>query len=151
MVNIAFASLMIGWQGRIDVIEFIIEQMHQNKVQPDPSTCHFVFSGYVNCGFHNAAMEALQVLSMRMLCEEVSTLEEKRSDFEDLILAEDSESESRILQFCEDSDENLAFTAALLQLRWCTIVGFPISWSLDRASGLENSQTNSNSRKQETA
>ncbi|ESR34481.1 hypothetical protein CICLE_v10004328mg [Citrus x clementina] len=138
-------------KGRIDVIEFIIEQMHQNKVQPDPSTCHFVFSGYVNCGFHNAAMEALQVLSMRMLCEEVSTLEEKRSDFEDLILAEDSESESRILQFCEDSDENLAFTAALLQLRWCTIVGFPISWSLDRASGLENSQTNSNSRKQETA
>lgn len=138
-------------KGRIDVIEFIIEQMHQNKVQPDPSTCHFVFSGYVNCGFHNSAMEALQVLSMRMLCEEVSTLEEKRSDFEDLILAEDSEAESRILQFCEDSNENLAFTAALLQLRWCTIVGFPISWSLDRASGLEDSQTNSNSRKQEIA
>lgn len=138
-------------KGRIDVIEFIVEQMHQNKVQPDSSTCHFVFSGYINCGFHNAAMEALQVLSMRMLCEEASTLEEKRSDFEDLILAEDSEAESRILQFCEDSDENLAFTAALLQLRWCNIVGFPISWSLDRAPGLADSQTNSYSPKQETA
>uniref|UniRef100_A0A5B7C0F4 Pentacotripeptide-repeat region of PRORP domain-containing protein n=1 Tax=Davidia involucrata TaxID=16924 RepID=A0A5B7C0F4_DAVIN len=114
-------------KGRIDVIEHVIERMHQEKIQPDPSTCGFVFSAYVDCGFVSTAMEALQVLSMRMISEEDSTLEEKRTEFEDdFILAEDLEAETRILELFKDTKENLA--VALLNLRWCATNGFPISW-----------------------
>ncbi|KAG2249067.1 hypothetical protein Bca52824_088695 [Brassica carinata] len=37
-------------KGMIDVIEYIVEQMHREKVNPDPSTCHFVFNCYVRKG-----------------------------------------------------------------------------------------------------
>ncbi|GAV63461.1 PPR domain-containing protein/PPR_2 domain-containing protein/PPR_3 domain-containing protein [Cephalotus follicularis] len=115
-------------KGRIDVIEFIVEQMHQERVQPDPSTCQYVFTAYVNCGFHNTAAEALQVLSLRMICEEDSSFQEQRKEFDDnSILAEDSETELRIVRVFKASDVNLA--TALLNLRWCAIVGFPVSWS----------------------
>ncbi|KAK4387867.1 Pentatricopeptide repeat-containing protein [Sesamum angolense] len=40
-------------KGRIYVIELIVEQMHQDKIQPDPSTCSHVFSAYANNGFHS--------------------------------------------------------------------------------------------------
>ncbi|XP_021902495.1 pentatricopeptide repeat-containing protein At1g76280 isoform X2 [Carica papaya] len=113
-------------KGRIDVIEFIVEQMHRDKVQPDPSTCECVFTAYVDQGFHSTAVEVLCVLSMRMLCKEASILQEKRTEFEDLILSEDLEAESRILQFFKDSEENLAI--AMLNLRWCATVGFQIYW-----------------------
>ncbi|XVF63548.1 hypothetical protein PTKIN_Ptkin09bG0095600 [Pterospermum kingtungense] len=117
-----------GEKGRIDIMEFIIVRMHQDKVQPDPSTCHHVFSAYVDRGFNNTAMEALQVLSMWMISDEDSKLEEKKIEFEDdFVLSEDLEAESRILQVFKDSDEYLA--VALLNLRWCAILGFPISWS----------------------
>ncbi|GKU98120.1 hypothetical protein SLEP1_g11162 [Rubroshorea leprosula] len=115
-------------KGRIDIIELIIELMHQEKVQPDPSTCCYVFSAYVDREFHSTAVEALQVLSMRMISEEDSTRQEIKMLFEDdFILSEDSEAELLILQFFKDSEENLA--AALLNLRWCAMLGFPISWS----------------------
>ena len=52
----------------------------------------------------------------------------KKREFEDdFVLSEDLEAESRILQVFKDYDEYLA--AALLNLRWCAILGFPISWS----------------------
>ena len=102
--------------------------MHQDKVRPDPSTCDYVFSAYVDRGFHNTAMEALQILSIWMISDEDSTLEEKNREFEDnFVLSEDSQAESRILQVFKDYDEHLA--AALLNLRWCAMLGFPISWS----------------------
>lgn len=147
IVSIDFASFMNIWQGRIDVVEFIIEQMHRNKVQPDPSTCLYVFSGYVDRGFHSTAMEALQVLSMRMLCEDEDSglLQDRRSEFEDLIHSEDVEAESQILQFFKDSGENLA--AALLHLRWCAIAGFPISWSLDQSQWAKRLSTNYDTRR----
>ncbi|KAL5778360.1 hypothetical protein ACOSP7_011286 [Xanthoceras sorbifolium] len=135
-------------KGRIDVIEFIIEQMHQQKIQPDPSTCNFVFTGYVDRGFHNTAVEALQVLSMRMLSEEEDTLQEKRTVFEDLIITEDSEPESKILQFFQDSDEILA--VALLNLRWCAILGFPVSWSPDQSQWARRLSANYNTRERTT-
>ncbi|XP_019054371.1 PREDICTED: pentatricopeptide repeat-containing protein At1g76280 isoform X2 [Nelumbo nucifera] len=113
-------------KGRIDMMESIVERMHQEKIQPDPSTCHYVFSAYVDRGFHSTAMEALQVLSMRMISEE-STLIEKRAEFEDdFVYNEDLETESRILKLFKGSEQNLA--AALLNLRWCAIVGYSISW-----------------------
>ncbi|KHF99794.1 hypothetical protein F383_16904 [Gossypium arboreum] len=113
---------------RIDIIEFIIERMHQDKVQPDPVTCNYVFSAYVDGGFHNTAMEALQVLSMWMISYEDMTLEEKKIEFEkDFVSSEDLQAESKILQVFKDYDEHLA--AALLNLRWCAILGFPVSWS----------------------
>ncbi|KAI5341768.1 hypothetical protein L3X38_009696 [Prunus dulcis] len=71
-------------------------------------------------------MEALQVLSMRMICEEDGSFPEKAEFEDDFIFAEDLEAESRIVQLFKDSVENLA--VALLNLRWCTVLGFPISW-----------------------
>ncbi|XP_042952109.1 pentatricopeptide repeat-containing protein At1g76280 isoform X4 [Carya illinoinensis] len=118
-------------RGRIDVIEFIVERMHQEKIQPDPSTCHYVFSAYVDQGFHSTAVEALQVLSMRMLSEEVGTHDEKTQIEDDFILAEDSEAESRILQLFMNSEENVA--VALLNLRWCAILGFSTCRSPDQS------------------
>ncbi|KAK8313553.1 hypothetical protein V6Z12_D01G115100, partial [Gossypium hirsutum] len=101
---------------RIDIIEFIIERMHQDKVQPDPVTCNYVFSAYVDGGFHNTAMEALQVLSMWMISYEDMTLEEKKIEFEkDFVSSEDLQAESKILQVFKDYDEHLA--AALFNLR----------------------------------
>ncbi|KAJ9189925.1 hypothetical protein P3X46_001173 [Hevea brasiliensis] len=115
-------------KGRIDVIELVAEQMHREKIEPDPSTCHYVFSAYAERHFHNTAMEALQVLSMRMICQEDHAFDEKKAEFEDdYILSEDEEAESRILEFFRGPDENIAF--ALLNLRYCAILGFPISWS----------------------
>ncbi|KAF2301496.1 hypothetical protein GH714_025140 [Hevea brasiliensis] len=115
-------------KGRIDVIELVAEQMHREKIEPDPSTCHYVFSAYAERHFHNTAMEALQVLSMRMICQEDHAFDEKKAEFEDdYILSEDEEAESRILEFFGGPDENIAF--ALLNLRYCAILGFPISWS----------------------
>ncbi|BBG96352.1 hypothetical protein Prudu_005134 [Prunus dulcis] len=101
----------------------------------DPATCHFVFSAYANSGFHSTAMEALQVLSMRMICEEDGSFPENAEFEDDFIFAEDLEAESRIVQLFKDSVENLA--VALLNLRWCTVLGFPISWSPNQAHGPE--------------
>ncbi|XP_012464880.1 pentatricopeptide repeat-containing protein At1g76280 isoform X1 [Gossypium raimondii] len=126
---------------RIDIIEFIIERMHQDKVQPDPVTCNYVFSAYVDGGFHNTAMEALQVLSMWMISYEDMTLEEKKIEFEkDFVSSEDLQAESKILQVFKDYDEHLA--AALLNLRWCAILGFPVSWSPNQSQWTTRLSTN---------
>ncbi|GAB4854294.1 hypothetical protein Ancab_022880 [Ancistrocladus abbreviatus] len=115
-------------QGRIDVIELVIEWMHQERIQPDPSTCNYVFSAYADCEFFSTAVEALQVLSMRMISDDDSTLQDKRMELEEnFILAEDAEAESRIMQIFHDYRENLA--TAILNLRWCAMVGFSLSWS----------------------
>ncbi|XP_068646920.1 pentatricopeptide repeat-containing protein At1g76280 [Aristolochia californica] len=114
-------------KSRINIIEHVTEQMHQAKVQPDPSTCAYVFSAYIDQDFVNTAVEALQVLSLRMISEDESVLEEKQADFEDLVLNDDSIVESRIVEFFKCSEEHLA--AALLNLRWCAINGYSISWS----------------------
>ncbi|XP_058115030.1 pentatricopeptide repeat-containing protein At1g76280 isoform X4 [Magnolia sinica] len=114
-------------KGRIDIIELIVERMHQEKIQPDPATCSYAFSAYVDRGFLTTAIEALQVLSMRMISEEESVLQDKRIYFEELVLDEDPEAESRITKIFKESGEYLA--SALLNLRWCAITGFSISWS----------------------
>ncbi|KAL3505482.1 hypothetical protein ACH5RR_035323 [Cinchona calisaya] len=113
-------------KGKIDVIELIVEQMHREKIQPDPSTCHYVFSAYVDQGFYSTAMEALLVMSMRMLSEEDDILDEKRAEFENLIVAEGTESEAQIIELFKKSMDHLPF--ALLHLRWCAIVGHMVSW-----------------------
>lgn len=114
-------------KGRIDVIEMIVEQMHLQGVLPDPSTCSHVFAAYVDHGFYNTAMEALQVLSMRMIAWGDKDTDEKHTELENLVLGEDLEDESQILEPFKDSKEYL--TVALLQLRWCAILGYPVSWS----------------------
>lgn len=131
-------------KGRIDIIELIVEQMHREKIQPDTTTCHNVFSAYVYCGFHNMAMEALQVLSMRMISQEDCVLEEKKAELEDLILSEDKEAESRILEHFKDFEEN--FAVALLNLRNCAILGFPISWSPNKSAWARRLSANYDSR-----
>ncbi|XP_026402688.1 pentatricopeptide repeat-containing protein At1g76280-like [Papaver somniferum] len=113
-------------KGRIDLLEYIVERMHQENIQPDPTTCSYVFSAYMDCNFISTAIEALQVLSMRMISEDENVLEEKRKDLEeDFILAENSEAEFRIIKLFK-FQENLA--AALLNLRWIEVCGFSISW-----------------------
>ncbi|XP_028784622.1 pentatricopeptide repeat-containing protein At1g76280 isoform X2 [Neltuma alba] len=118
-------------KGRIDVIEFIVERMHQEKILPDQTTCSSVFCAYVDSGFHNTAIQALQVLTMRMLGGHDDIDEEKRKLVNEFILAEDSAVESRILGFFEESEEKLAF--ALLNLRWCAMSGLPMCWSVDQS------------------
>lgn len=105
--------------------------MHQEKILPDQTTCSSVFCAYVNAGFHNTAIQALQILSMRMLTGHVDIDEEKRELVNEFILDEGSDVESRILKFFEDSEEKIA--VALLNLRWCAIAGFPMCWSADQS------------------
>lgn len=113
------------FQGRIDVVELIVEKMHQEKIQPDPSTCSHVFSAYVENGFHSTAMEALQVLSMRMISEQDDILEENRLKYENLIFDEELEAESQIIEVFKYSPY---LAVALLYLRWCATLLLPISW-----------------------
>ncbi|PSS31201.1 Pentatricopeptide repeat-containing protein [Actinidia chinensis var. chinensis] len=128
-------------KGRIDIIELIVKRMHEQRVQPDPSTCYFVFSAYVDHDYINTAMEALQVLSLLMISEESSVLEESRTEFEEnYILAEDSEAESRIVELFKDSDENLA--VALMNIRWCATLGFQISWLPNQSSWAKRLSSN---------
>ncbi|XP_010692816.1 pentatricopeptide repeat-containing protein At1g76280 isoform X4 [Beta vulgaris subsp. vulgaris] len=117
-------------RGRIDVLETVIQGMHWEKIKPDPSTCSYVFSAYVDCEYFGTAVEALQVLSMRMISLDQDTVEDFRKEFEDLIYAEEQEAETRIVQIFRDS-VNLG--AALLNLRWCSLVGSSISWMPDQS------------------
>ncbi|XP_050234467.1 pentatricopeptide repeat-containing protein At1g76280 isoform X2 [Mercurialis annua] len=116
-----------AWEReRIDVIELIVEQMHRDKIKPDSATCSVVFSTYVQRGYHDTAMEALQILSMRMIGED-DEFQEKRAEYEDdFILSEDPETHLRILEYFGGPEENIV--VALLNLRWCAIAGLPISW-----------------------
>ncbi|CDP14603.1 unnamed protein product [Coffea canephora] len=111
-------------KGKLDVIELIVEQMHREKIQPDPSTCHYVFSAYVDQGFYSTAMEALLVMSMRMISEDDDIREEERAEFENLIVAEDME--ARIIDLFKISMDDIHF--ALLHLRWCAMLGYTVSW-----------------------
>ncbi|KAI5341815.1 hypothetical protein L3X38_009690 [Prunus dulcis] len=81
---------------------------------------------------------------MRMICEDGSFPE--KAEFEDdFIFAEDLEAESRIVQFLKDSEENLA--VALLNLRWCAVLGFPISWSPNQSPWARRLSSNYTARK----
>lgn len=113
------------FQGRIDVIEQIVEMMHQDNIQPDPSTCGHVFSAYVNKGFYSTALEALQVLSLRMISEEDDGLEECRLKYEDLIFNEHSVAESQMMKIFKDSP---FLVVGLLNLRWCAMILSTVSW-----------------------
>ncbi|KAF5767185.1 putative tetratricopeptide-like helical domain superfamily [Helianthus annuus] len=127
-------------KDRIDIIEYVMDRMHKEGVPPDPATCGHVFTTYVNQGFYNTAMEALQVMSIHMLSEE--DINKNKTVFEELIYAEDSEAESRALDLFKDSKENVA--VALLNLRWCAMVGNPISWLTDQSQWVKRlSATNS--------
>ncbi|XP_019453377.1 PREDICTED: pentatricopeptide repeat-containing protein At1g76280 [Lupinus angustifolius] len=116
---------------RIDVIEYIVECMHREKIQPSPASCGYVFSAYVNAGFHNTAIEALQVLSLRMMSPDGNILKKKEHFVDEFILAEDLDVESHVLKLFKDSEEELV--AGLLNLRWCAVVGVPICESADQS------------------
>lgn len=108
-----------------------MECMRREKIQPNPATCDYVFSAYVNSGFHNTAIEALQVLSLRMMSEDGNILGERKNFVDEFILAEDLAAESLILQLFEDSEDELS--VGLLNLRWCAILGFPICESAEQS------------------
>ncbi|KAL6215838.1 hypothetical protein ACLB2K_015265 [Fragaria x ananassa] len=133
-----------GEEGLIDVVEFLVGWMQQEKIQPDSSTCSAVFTAYTYCGFHSTAVEALQVLSMRMICDEDGSFPEKTKFEDNYIFAEDEEAESRIIKHFKDSEQHLA--VALLNLRWCAMLGFPISWLPDQSLWVKRLSTNHTSR-----
>lgn len=106
--------------------------MHEKKILPDPTTCSYVFHAYVARRRYSTALEALQVLSMRMILEDSSSLEEIRSAYEQhYIFAEDMEADLRIIELFKDRKDNLA--VGLFSLRWCAMVGHAISWSPDQS------------------
>ena len=78
-------------------------------------------------GFQSTAMEALQVLSLRMISEEDSILQEHKDAYEDLLYSEEPDAESKIVNIFKESQEFIA--TALLSLRWCAINGVLLSWS----------------------
>lgn len=120
-------------KGRIDVIEIVVEQMHRYRVQPNSSICRNIFLAYVDHGFYKTAMEALQVLCMRMISLEESTLKELRAEYEHLILNDEEveDYERKIIEplFEKESSRRDDHLVAMLILRWCAMLGFPISWS----------------------
>ncbi|VVA95475.1 unnamed protein product [Arabis nemorensis] len=121
-------------KGLIDVVEYIVEQMHRKKINPDPTTCHFVFTCYVENGYHTTGIEALNVLSLRMLNEEFKeNLQEKKKVLEEnFVMSEDPEIEPKIIELFGNSQLHLA--AALLNLRWCSMLGAQIIWSENQSS-----------------
>ncbi|CAM8920878.1 unnamed protein product [Rhodiola kirilowii] len=118
-------------KGRIDIIEFLLEKMHQDKIQPNPVTCSIVLDAYTNQGYINTALESLQVLSLRMISEDKEELQKHQPEIEELILSQSPEAESQILQHF-DSDVN--FATALLNLRCCSLIGFSTPWSPDETA-----------------
>ncbi|XP_056177313.1 pentatricopeptide repeat-containing protein At1g76280 isoform X3 [Syzygium oleosum] len=112
--------------GRLDVLEHIVELIHQENFQPNPSSCCYVYTAYVNNGFYSTAIEALRVLSMRMICQADNPPQEMMAEYEDFIFSEDPDAESYLTGFFENNQDDLAF--ALLNLRWCAIEGMPIDW-----------------------
>ncbi|XP_062193973.1 pentatricopeptide repeat-containing protein At1g76280 isoform X2 [Phragmites australis] len=114
-------------RGQIHVAEYIVECIHRAKIQPDPSTLWYTFCVYTEHELYNTAIEALQVLSLRMIPKDVSVLSEKGIILEDLILSEEPDAELRIIRMFEEGEEYLA--TALLNLRWCATIGATISWS----------------------
>ncbi|KAJ9544553.1 hypothetical protein OSB04_024260 [Centaurea solstitialis] len=115
-----------SYPDRIDIIEYVMDRMLKENVRPDAVTCGHVFSMYIDRGFYNTAMEALQVMSICMLSEE--DINENTTVFEDdFIYAEDSEAESRILEHFMDSEH---YSVAFLNLRWCAMQGNMVSWSI---------------------
>ncbi|KAL6844844.1 hypothetical protein ACP4OV_025503 [Aristida adscensionis] len=114
-------------RSQIHVVEYIVECILRAKILPDTSTLWYTFCAYAELELYNTAIEALQVLSMRMISEDVSIFREKGIILEDLILSEEPDAELRIIRIFEAAEENLA--TALLNLRWCATMGSTISWS----------------------
>ncbi|KAL6843350.1 hypothetical protein ACP4OV_027063 [Aristida adscensionis] len=121
---VTFTSLL---KSQIHVIEYIAECIHQAKILPDPSTLWYTSCAYAELELYNTAIEALQVLSMRMISEDASIFREKGIILEDLILSEEPDAVLRIIRTFEAAEEYL--TTALLNLRWCATMDSAISWS----------------------
>ncbi|KAG0484411.1 hypothetical protein HPP92_008490 [Vanilla planifolia] len=116
----------------VNVMELIIGQMHQDNIEPDPSTCTYMFLAYLELGFESTAVEALRVMSLRMISQDEDDLQERRASFADLVFSEDPDVESKIVSIFKGSNEYLA--VALLNLRWCTFInGYPLSWSTEES------------------
>uniref|UniRef100_A0ACD5Y9Z0 Uncharacterized protein n=1 Tax=Avena sativa TaxID=4498 RepID=A0ACD5Y9Z0_AVESA len=114
-------------RGNIHIVECILECIHRAKIQPDESTLWYTFCTYVDQELYNTAVEALQVLSMRMISEDASVLKGKGVALEDLILSEEPDAELSIIKAFRATNE--CSVAALLNLRWCVMMGSTISWS----------------------
>lgn len=118
-------------RGRLDIIELLVEHMHRENIQPDPDTCLLVFSSYYERGLIDTALEALQVLSVRTISDDETVQREMQSNFQALVLDEDSQVEESFMEIFNDSKEYLA--AALFNMRFCALSGVPNSWIPDKS------------------
>jgi len=118
-------------RGRLDIIELLVEHMHRENIQPDPETCIHVFYSYYDSGLIDTAMEALQVLSVRMISEDETVQREMQLNFQALVLDEDSQVEESFMEIFNDSKEYLA--AALFNMRLCALSGMPNFWIPDQS------------------
>lgn len=120
------AFLKPTWKGQLGITEKIVELIHIKNIQPDPSTCWYTVKTYAEAGLHSTALEALQVLSLRMISEDQEMLEEHKTKYEELIYSEEPDAESKILDIF-NSNEFIA--TALLGLRWYAMVsGSDVCW-----------------------
>jgi hypothetical protein len=101
--------------------------VHRAKIQPDPTTLWYTFCTYTEQELYNTAIEALQVLSLRMISEDITLLSEKGIVLEDLVLSEEPDAELGIIRSFEAGEEYIM--TALLNLRWCATMDATISWS----------------------
>lgn len=121
----------------IEITEQVVKKMLQERIQPDPSTCKFVVGAYLHCCLYTTAVEALQVLSMRMISQDESVLQDERKYFEDnFILAKGPKAESFLVKsikksLVKNTGEYLA--TALLYLRLCAIAKYSITWPPDQS------------------
>ncbi|XP_057866655.1 pentatricopeptide repeat-containing protein At1g76280 isoform X2 [Cryptomeria japonica] len=111
---------------RFDVIELVVEHMHRQKIKPDPETCWQVFSSYHDHGFFDTAVEALQVLSVRMVSENETVQRKMKSIYEKLILDESPSTDEFLVEIFKDSREYLS--ASLFNMRLCAFTGVSNSW-----------------------
>ncbi|KAH9297347.1 hypothetical protein KI387_029029, partial [Taxus chinensis] len=116
---------------RFDVIELLVEHMHRQKIKPDPETCLQVFSSYYEHGFLDTALEALQVLSVRMVSESESVQRKMKSTYEELILDEGADVEESLVEIFKNSKEYLS--ASLFNMRLCAFSGVSNSWVPDES------------------
>lgn len=102
---VTFTTLLASadYHERLDLIEFLVEHMHREKIQPNITTCEHVVSAYLNCHQIDDAVEALRVLSIRML-PKGGKLQGQLEDILKQIFNEDSlQVESSTIQLLKDA------------------------------------------------
>ncbi|KAH6559598.1 hypothetical protein KP509_1Z004000 [Ceratopteris richardii] len=88
---------------RIDIIEFLVEHMHQRNVKPTISICEHVVTAYLNCHQIEDAAEALRVLGVRMLPEGIKAENQSEDVLKRIFLEDGVQADLTTLQLLKDA------------------------------------------------